>query len=142
MLSVQSRAVSAGHRAGGRALGLQSHICRATLQKASRRSNSVQQRSQQQQTQLLGAGAASSAFATSFSMYLLSAAPAVADVADAAGSTPFQGVTANSLYVTLALFLMTAPGKPTWMQLLHAAWCALFEATSGSSGVDWASCVR
>jgi hypothetical protein len=42
---------------------------------------------------------------------LLSAAPAVADVADAAGSTPFQGVTANSLYVTLALFLMTAPGK-------------------------------
>jgi hypothetical protein len=32
----------------------------------------------------------------------------VADVAG--GATPFQGVTANSLYVTLALFLMTAPG--------------------------------
>jgi hypothetical protein len=58
--------------------------------------------------------AASSAFASSFGLYLLSAAaPAAADVADMAGggSTPFQGVTANSLYVTLALFLMTAPGE-------------------------------
>jgi hypothetical protein len=121
MLSLQSRAVSASHRAGGRALGPQSHICRATVQKISKRSSSVEQRSRQQQSQILGAGAASSAFAASFGLYLLSAAPAVADVADAAGGTPFQGVTANSLYVTLALFLMTAPGELLWVQLLHAA---------------------
>jgi hypothetical protein len=89
-----------------------SHTCRAGVRRASPGSSSVQQRREQHQEQLLGVGAAGSAFATSFSLYLLSAAPAVADVADAAGgSTPFQGVTANSLYVTLALFLMTAPGE-------------------------------
>lgn len=74
-----------------------------------------QQFRQQQQSlcQQQAAAGSSSTFALSFGMYLLSAAPALADVADAAagGATPFQGVTANSLYVTLALFLMTAPGE-------------------------------
>jgi hypothetical protein len=111
MLSTQSRMACGVHRPMGRALLMNSHICSATAQKGSRRSSSVQRCPEQQPTQLIDAGAASSAFAASFGLYLLSAAPAVADVADAAAGTPFQGVTANSLYVTLALFLMTAPGE-------------------------------
>ncbi len=49
-------------------------------------------------------------FAASFSMCLLThAAPALAAAGE--GSSPFEGVTANSLYVTLALFLMSVPGE-------------------------------
>jgi hypothetical protein len=46
-------------------------------------------------------------FAASFALYLLAEAPAA--LADE--GSPFQGVTANSLYVTLGLFLLTAPGR-------------------------------
>eukprot|EP00775_Hariotina_reticulata_P007844 gene7844-8041_t len=50
---------------------------------------------------------------SSFGLYLLSEAPAFADDA-----SPFQGITANSLYVTLGLFLLTAPG--IWSQIKRA----------------------
>lgn len=93
-----------------------SHICLATAHRVSPSSRITSQGAEQLQpaTQVFQQAAhapasLNSTFAISFGMYLLTAAPAVADVADAAG-TPFQGVTANSLYVTLALFLMTAPG--------------------------------
>eukprot|EP00882_Tetradesmus_deserticola_P019833 GHRQ01021374.1.p1 GENE.GHRQ01021374.1~~GHRQ01021374.1.p1 ORF type:complete len:143 (+),score=25.73 GHRQ01021374.1:374-802(+) len=49
------------------------------------------------------------AFMASFGLYLLAEAPAA--LADE--GSPFQGVTANSLYVTLGLFLLTAPGTET-----------------------------
>jgi hypothetical protein len=53
---------------------------------------------------------------TSFGLYLLSEAPALAE---AGGSgNPFEGITANSLYVTLGLFLLTAPG--IWSQIKRA----------------------
>lgn len=111
-----------------------SHICRAGVRRASPGSSSMQQRREQHQEQLLGVGAAGSAFATSFSLYLLSAAPAVADVADAAGgSTPFQGVTANSLYVTLALFLMTAPGKAAAGGVSHSPCVAVVRNTAAAT---------
>eukprot|EP00879_Flechtneria_rotunda_P007116 GHRR01007468.1.p1 GENE.GHRR01007468.1~~GHRR01007468.1.p1 ORF type:complete len:279 (+),score=83.80 GHRR01007468.1:163-999(+) len=55
-----------------------------------------------------------STFMVSFGLYLLSEAPALADTA----SGPFQGMTANSLYVTLGLFLLTAPG--IWSQIKRA----------------------
>jgi hypothetical protein len=47
-----------------------------------------------------------STFMASFGLYLLAEAPAA--LAD--DGSPFQGMTANSLYVTLGLFLLTAPG--------------------------------
>jgi hypothetical protein len=55
-----------------------------------------------------------STFMASFGLYLLAEAPAA--LAD--DGSPFQGVTANSLYVTLGLFLLTAPGK----QQISAFW--------------------
>jgi hypothetical protein len=48
-----------------------------------------------------------STFMASFGLYLLAEAPAA--LADE--GSPFQGMTANSLYVTLGLFLLTVPGK-------------------------------
>lgn len=59
---------------------------------------------------------AAPAFAASVALLLLSEGPAWADAA--VGSSPFQGVTANSLYVTLALFLMSVPG--IWSQVKRA----------------------
>lgn len=47
-----------------------------------------------------------------------SAASAAADVAAATSGNPFDGVQANSLYVTLALFLMSVPG--IWSQVKRA----------------------
>lgn len=81
---------------------------------------------------------ASGAFASSFALYLLSAAAAppaaVADVVDAAAASPFQGVTANSLYVTLALFLMTAPGAlHVWGGVMAACVRARVRRTSRTS---------
>lgn len=127
MLSLQPRTLGSAHTARSQQVLLRSsHICRAGVRRAMPGSSSVQQRREQHREQLLGVGAAGSAFATSFSLYLLSAAPAVADVADAAGgSTPFQGVTANSLYVTLALFLMTAPGNAAAGGACHSACAAV-----------------
>jgi hypothetical protein len=110
MLAIQPRISCKAQPVAKRAFPTRSHICSAALQRHGRGSSSAQQCSQEEQTQPQSIAAVST-FATSFGLYLLSAAPAVADVADAAGSTPFQGVTANSLYVTLALFLMTAPGE-------------------------------
>jgi hypothetical protein len=47
------------------------------------------------------------------------AAPGAASAAaDVVGSNPFEGVQANSLYVTLALFLMSVPG--IWSQVKRA----------------------
>jgi hypothetical protein len=54
--------------------------------------------------------APSAAFAASLAVYLLSEGAALADVGVA--DSPFNGVQANSLYVTLALFLMSVPGRP------------------------------
>lgn len=51
--------------------------------------------------------AAAPALAASVALLLLSEGPAWA----AEAASPFEGVTANSLYVTLALFLMSVPGK-------------------------------
>lgn len=110
MLAIQPRAFCKAQHVAKRTFLTRSHICSAALQRHGRGSSSAQQCSREQQPQPQNVAAVST-FATSFGLYLLSAAPAVADVADAAGSTPFQGVTANSLYVTLALFLMTAPGE-------------------------------
>ncbi|WIA31155.1 hypothetical protein OEZ86_001166 [Tetradesmus obliquus] len=75
---------------------------------------------------------------TSFGLYLLAAAPAA--LADEA--SPFQGVTANSLYVTLGLFLLTAPG--IWSQIKRAPQAVkkriTFEvagpAVAGAPGLD------
>lgn len=148
MLSLQPRTLGSAHTARSQQVLLRSsHICRAGVRRAMPGSSSVQQRREQHQEQLLGAGAAGSAFATSFSLYLLSAAPAVADVADAAGgSTPFQGVTANSLYVTLALFLMTAPGKAAAGGFCHSPCAAVVRntaaATQPESGVVRMPAVR
>lgn len=50
--------------------------------------------------------AATELFMASFSLYLMTEAPALALDAQ----NPFAGVQANSLYVTLALFLMCVPG--------------------------------
>lgn len=55
-----------------------------------------------------------SSFSASFALYLLSEAPALAD----AGASPFDGVQANSLYVTLGLFIMSVPG--IWSQIKRA----------------------
>lgn len=79
-----------------------------------------------------------STFMTSFGLYLLAAAPAA--LADEA--SPFQGVTANSLYVTLGLFLLTAPG--IWSQIKRAPQAVkkriTFEvagpAVAGAPGLD------
>jgi len=57
-----------------------------------------------------------SAFVSSFGLYLLSEAPAFAEDA-----SPFQGITANSLYVTLGLFLLTAPGVFVKQQMAAVA---------------------
>jgi len=54
------------------------------------------------------------AFAASFALYLLTEAPAMA--VELSPSNPFEGPTANSLYVTLGLFLMSVPGAPTRRQ--------------------------
>jgi hypothetical protein len=53
---------------------------------------------------------------SSFGLYLLSEAPAFAEDA-----SPFQGITANSLYVTLGLFLLTAPGVFVKQQMAAVA---------------------
>jgi hypothetical protein len=74
-----------------------------------------------------------STFMASFGLYLLAEAPAA--LADE--GSPFQGVTANSLYVTLGLFLLTAPGTQaitraallTRMQL-STAQCWLYSSTA------------
>eukprot|EP00955_Chlamydomonas_euryale_P088965 364426-Chlamydomonas_euryale.AAC.31 len=50
-----------------------------------------------------------SAFAATLAVYLGSTGPALADPLGA--SNPFEGVQANSLYVTLALFVMSVPGE-------------------------------
>jgi hypothetical protein len=55
-------------------------------------------------------------FMASFGLYLLAEAPAA--LADE--GSPFQGMTANSLYVTLGLFLLTAPGKQCYQILALA----------------------
>lgn len=124
MLALQPRVSFGQHRAAGRVSSSTrsvTHICSATRQRVG--SSNTSRNSDQQRQHVADAAAASTTFATSFGLYLLAAAPAVADVADA-GSTPFQGVTANSLYVTLALFLMTAPGKQTqgivWGSGIHS----------------------
>lgn len=56
------------------------------------------------------------AFVSSFALYLLSAAPALASGAES--YNPFEGAASNSLYVTLALFLMSVPG--IWSQIKRA----------------------
>lgn len=57
-----------------------------------------------------------SAFAASVALLLLSEGPAWS--AELAATNPFSGMTANSLYVTLALFLMSVPG--IWSQIKRA----------------------
>lgn len=58
-------------------------------------------------------------FAASFAIYLLTATPAFAGAEAVLGpSSPFQGVQANSLYVTMALFLLCVPG--IWSQIKRA----------------------
>jgi len=52
----------------------------------------------------------------SLGLYLLSEGPALAD--GVLSSNPFEGVQSNSLYVTLALFLMCVPG--IWSQVKRA----------------------
>lgn len=63
-----------------------------------------------------------STFMSSFGLYLMTEVPA-AVAADGSGN-PFEGMQANSLYVTLGLFLLTAPGG----QQLHV------QHTCGVSG--------
>lgn len=65
---------------------------------------SEEQQQQSEKQQMLPSW---SPFAASFAMYLLTEAPAMAE----AGSSPFAGVQSSSLYVTLALFLMSVPGE-------------------------------
>jgi len=48
----------------------------------------------------------------------LAAEPAMADVIDIASSNPFQTTASNSLYVTLALFVLCVPG--IWSQVKRA----------------------
>lgn len=71
-------------------------------------------RATNQKPQLDSEGSSSSvdlsAFAASAAMYLACAQPALADIGVAA-SNPFEGAPANSLYVTLALFVMSVPGE-------------------------------
>jgi hypothetical protein len=55
-----------------------------------------------------GAAAGASALAAASLLFLAGSSPALAAEA---GASPFNGVTANSLYVTLALFLMSVPGE-------------------------------
>jgi hypothetical protein len=49
--------------------------------------------------------------------FLTTALPALAD-----GGSPFEGVQANSLYVTGGLILMCIPGE--WLGMCHDAWLA------------------
>lgn len=82
-------------------------VCRARgPQTSSSPVQTAQQKSQDAQPQLSTLGL--SAFQMSFGLYLLTEAPAMAE---GVASNPFAGIQANSLYVTLALFLMSVPGK-------------------------------
>lgn len=93
---------------------------RATQPALGSRAPAGQQRSEQPQPQKL----APAVFATSFALYLLTeAGPAMA--AELAPANPFEGNTANSLYVTLALFLMSVPGEPHDGARCRTAWLAL-----------------
>lgn len=73
------------------------------------------------------------AFLASFAMFL-AAGPAHADaIADAVVANPFQSVASNSLYVTLALFVMCVPGG---LQMQH-----VLPRTNKATSYMWPSCL-